>query len=367
MTATTVTAKRLGKAFAEPKSNNAHRARSVTRLLRTGTVTLFALMCLGLFLSPLAYMASTALKSDKQISDTNQPLLPKDPSTAVVAGKKVPVLNVPLTSGTRSLALVKKGPKESIFVDPGKPEEKITWVGNWRTLKPSYHLAPQWSNFSRAWGALNITLLLKNTAAIAILGMIGTVISSVLVAYGLSRFRVPFAKTIMATLVAAIILPRFLLITPLYAAYLKIGWIGTWWPLIIPHFFSNAYNVFLLRQFFLTIPAEIDEAAALDGAGPLKTLWSVIIPQARPAILVIALFHFYFAWNDFFEPYVYLASAADLQPISVGLYRFLGLYSVQLGLLQAGAALGMAIPVLVFIVFQRAFLRGIDLSGSTKG
>jgi multiple sugar transport system permease protein len=170
----------------------------------------------------------------------------------------------------------------------------------------------------------------------------------------------------MASLVAAIILPRFLLITPLYAAYQRLGLIGTWWPLILPHFFSNAYNVFLLRQFFLTIPNEIDEAAALDGAGPLKTLWLVIVPQAKPAILVIALFHFYFAWNDFLEPLVYLTSAAHLQPISVGLFSFLGLYSVQIGLLQAGAVIGMAIPVIMFIIFQRAFLRGIDLSGSSK-
>jgi multiple sugar transport system permease protein len=371
MTATTSdspvgAADRARRAFSEPKSSFAGTSRASRRLLGRATVSLFALMVLGLFLSPLAYMATTSVKTSEQISDATQPLLPESPEIIRVDGIDRPVLKVPLPSGARTLILLKKGRESSVFIDADHPDEQISWQGNWRTLKPAYHLAPSWSNYRAAYKALKVTLLLRNTFAIAILGMIGTVISSVIVAYGLSRFRVPFAKTIMASLVAAIILPRFLLITPLYAAYQRLGLVGTWVPLIAPHFFANAYNVFLLRQFFLTIPAEMDEAAALDGAGPLKTLWSVIIPQARPAILVVALFHFYFAWNDFLEPLVYLSNKASLQPISVGLFGFLGLYSVQLGLLQAAAVLGMAIPVIVFIIFQRAFLKGIDLSGATK-
>ena len=366
MSASTVAATRAKAMLVEPTRTHSQTSRSTKRLLGGATVTLFALMVLGVFLAPLAYMASTSLKTSEQISDTNQPLLPESPVTVEVDGKTVPLLSVPLESGPRSLALVKKGRAQSTFVDPAKPEEKIVWEGSWRTLKPTYKLKPDWSNFGAAWRALNITLLLRNTFAIAILGMIGTVISSVLVAYGLSRFRIPFAKTITASLVAAIILPRFLLITPLFAAYNQFGMVGTWVPLILPHFFANAYNVFLLRQFFLTIPAEIDEAAALDGAGPWKTLWLVIIPQAKPAILVVALFHFYFAWNDFVEPLVYLSANANLQPISVGLFGFLGQYGVRIGLLQAGAVLGMAIPVIIFVIFQRVFLKGIDLAGSNK-
>ena len=164
---------------------------------------------------------------------------------------------------------------------------------------------------------------------IAGLGMAGTVISSVLVAYGLSRFNVPFEKLIMASLIAAIILPRFVTIVPTYAVYQRLGWIGTWLPLIIPHFFSNAFNVFLLRQFFMTIPRELDEAATIDGAGPLRILMTIIVPQARAAIVAVALFHFFFAWNDFFEPFVYLAGDRDKYPISVGLYRFIGLYKTS--------------------------------------
>ena len=336
------------------------------KLLLGSTVTLFALMLMMAFIAPLGYMATTSLKSSGEISDVNRPFLPKSPATATVDGKEVPILAVPLPDGTRELALVKPGRQSSVFVDPSDPGTKITWEGKYRTLKPAYHLDLHTDNFSKVWRDLKIPLLLRNTFAIAILGMIGTVISSTLVAYGLSRFRIPFAKTILASLVAAIILPRFLLITPMYAAYQHLGLVGTWVPLIAPHFFANAYNVFLLRQFFLTIPKEMDEAAAIDGAGPMKTLLQVIVPQAKPAIITIAILHFLFAWNDFLEPLVYLSGHNDLLPFSVGLFQALGLYSVQLGNLQAGAFLGMVIPIVIFLVTQRIFLKGIDLSGSSK-
>ncbi|MGH8912616.1 MAG: carbohydrate ABC transporter permease, partial [Acidimicrobiia bacterium] len=133
-----------------------------------------------------------------------------------------------------------------------------------------------------------------------------------------------------------------------------------------PHFFANAYNVFLLRQYFLTIPKELDEAAKIDGAGPFRTLWSVILPQAKPALVAVGLFHFFFAWNDFFEPLVYLSTRRDLQPIAVGLQVFNTLYDSQPHLIQAGAMLALAIPLVIFFAAQRFFLEGIDLSGVQK-
>jgi len=134
----------------------------------------------------------------------------------------------------------------------------------------------------------------------------------------------------------------------------------------VPHFFGSAYNIFLLRQFFLTIPKELDEAAAIDGAGPMKTLLTVILPQAKGAIVAVALFHFFFAWNDFLEPLVYLQGKAELLPISVGLYQFLGIYDTNIPLVQAGALIAMMVPLIIFLLLQRVFLRGIDLSGSLK-
>lgn len=153
---------------------------------------------------------------------------------------------------------------------------------------------------------------------------------------------------------------------PTYGLFLEVGLVDTWWPLIIPHFFGNAYNVFLLRQFFLGIPRDIDEAAAIDGAGPFRTLITMILPQAKGAVLAVSLFHFFFAWNDFLNPLIYLAGRRDLQPIAVALFDFSGVYSEAVPLVQAGAMLSMAVPILVFLFLQRIFLGGIDLSGSLK-
>jgi len=348
----------------EPKNRFRDLDKSSRSFLIKSAVTLFALILLIGYLLPLFFMAVTSLKTEEQLA--NQQILPKSPVVAEINGEEFEVYTVPLESGTQDLALVTPGRAESIFVDPEHPDVEIVWEGSWRQLEPAYELDPTFSNFPDAWNSMDFPLLLRNTGIIAGLGMAGTVISSTLVAYGLSRFRIPYKGVIVATLFATIIMPRFVTLVPTYAIFAKIGWVGTWYPLIVPHFFANAYNVFLLRQFFLTIPRDLDEAAEIDGAGPLKTLITVILPQAKGAIMAVALFHFFYAWNDFLEPLVYLSSRRDLQPISVGLYEFLGLYDTAIPLVQAGAILSMAVPVLVFVFLQKFFLSGIDLSGSMK-
>jgi multiple sugar transport system permease protein len=336
------------------------------RYLKKATFTLFAVIVVAAYLMPLAYGFITGLKSSEQMSDPRQPVLPMSPETVTIDGEEYDVMQVPFEEGTRNLALVDKGREESTFVDPEQPDVPIPWEGRWRTLEPAMTWDPHWENFSTVSRTLDLPRLLFNTGVIAGLGMAGAVISSVLVAYGLSRFSIPFEKLILATLIAAIILPRFVTIVPTYAVYLRLGWIGTWLPLIVPHFFANAFNVFLLRQFFMTIPRELDEAATIDGAGPFRILMTIIVPQARAAIIAVALFHFFFAWNDFFEPFIYLAGERDKYPISVGLYGFIGLYKSSANLIQAGAIIAMAFPIGVFLFGQRYFTKGIDISGSIK-
>ena len=350
----------------QPRGRYGDLDGATRRYIANATVTLFATILVVAYLAPLAYGMVTGLKSPEQMADPRQPVLPKSPDTATIDGEEYPVMVVPFEDGTRSLALVDKGREASVFVDPAEPDVPIEWEGRWRTLEPATTLDLHWDNFSTVAETLKLPRLLFNTGVIAGLGMAGTLISSVLVAYGLSRFNIPFEKLILASLIAAIILPRFVTIVPTYAVYQRLGWIGTWLPLIIPHFFANAYNVFLLRQFFMTIPRELDEAATIDGAGPLRILMTIILPQARAAIVAVALFHFFFAWNDFFEPIVYLAGELDKYPISVGLYSFIGLYQTSTNLIQAGAVIAMAIPIVVFIFGQRFFTKGIDVSGAIK-
>jgi multiple sugar transport system permease protein len=364
---TGLVAKVAAPAFAkEPKTRFRDTDSRTKRFLLGSVVTLFAVLLVFVYLLPLLYGFTTGLKSPEQLNDPNQPLLPQGAITATIDGEEYPVLEVPIDGSTRRLALVQPGRQVSVFVDPDDPDTEIEWEGNWRGLQPAYGLDPQWDNFPRVAESLDIGRMFRNTAIIAGLGMAGTVIASTMVAYGLTRFAIPGKWLIMLTLLAAIILPRFVMLVPSYAVYLRLGWVGTWLPLIIPHFFANAYNVFLLRQFFLTIPRDLDEAAAIDGAGPMRILLTIIVPQAKAAIVAVALFHFFFAWNDFFEPYIYLSGNPELMPISVGLYSFLGLYREQAHLVQAASMIAMSVPIVVFLFGQRFFMRGVDISGSLK-
>ena len=195
---------------------------------------------------------------------------------------------------------------------------------------------------------------------------IGTLLSCIMVAYAFARFPLPFKGALFMILIATIILPKQVLLVPTYAFFDLIGWTGTWLPLIVPHFFANAFNVFLLRQYFLQLPRELDEAAMIDGAGPLRILTSVIIPQSYPVIIAVALFHIVFAWNDYFEPLLYTLGKPNLQPISVGIQQFNFIYSQQPHLIQATALLGMILPVLLFFFSQRFFMRGVVITGVDK-
>lgn len=349
----------------EPTATFTQLATKDRRFVGKAFLTMAVVTLLTAYLLPLGFLTVTSLKTDDQL--VTGTILPQSPEFLEFEGEQFEIFDVPFEDGTvRTLALFEPGRESSVFLDPTDTAVTVDWVGRWRTLDRSLSLDPTTENFPEAWERLDFLKLLRNTSIIAGLGMAGTVISSTIVAYGLSRFRMPFKRLILGSLIATIIMPGFVTLVPTYALFLRIGWVGTWLPLIVPHFFANAYNVFLLRQFFLTIPSTLDEAAAIDGATPFRTLVSVILPQARGAIIAVSLFHFFFAWNDFLGPLIYLAGERELIPISVGLFDFLGLFQTEIPLLQAGALLSMAVPILLFLSLQRVFLGGIDLSGSIK-
>jgi multiple sugar transport system permease protein len=208
--------------------------------------------------------------------------------------------------------------------------------------------------------------LLGNTAFYAVVTMIGTVISCILVAYGFARFRFPGRDVLFIVLISTLFLPGAVTIIPTYSFWQRLGLVGTWWPLIVPHFFANAYNVFLFRQYFMTLPREIDESAMIDGAGPLRILWSVILPQSYPVTIAVVVFHIVFAWNDYFGPLIYLSTSTKNWPISVALSSFNGIYGSAPQLIQAGAMLALILPVILFFVAQRFFIQGIVITGVEK-
>jgi multiple sugar transport system permease protein len=342
-------------------------ARPLRRLAGRAGTTLIALAVLSGFLLPLGYMGLTALKPQAQITDGAAPVYPATPRTFEYEGERYPVLAVPIDGTIRDLAIVRKGREDSDFVDPANPAAGIvTWQGRWRTLTPRYDLAVQASNFAQVWDEIDFPKLLRNTVAIAVLGTIGAVASAVVVAYGFSRFRFRFRGGLFIVLLATIMLSQQATLVPSYIIFSKIGWAGTWLPLIVPHFFANAYNVFLLRQYFMTIPRDLDEAAMIDGASPFRVLRSVIVPQAIPAITAVALFHFFYAWNEFLLALVYVGGAPDLWPLTLGIQQFAALYVTRVPLVQASAIMTIVVPVIVFFLAQRAFLRGVVVTGVEK-
>jgi multiple sugar transport system permease protein len=338
------------------------------RFLAVSGFTLFATMVASAFLMPLVYMIATSFKDANQTSTPGAPLFPAKPETFTYEGEEHPVYEVPTPDGqVHSWALIEPHRESSTFIDPANVDAgPIEWEGRYRTLEQSWSFGLDTSNFTRAWNILDFPRMFFNTFAIAALSTIGAVASAICVAYGFSRFRFPGRNGLFLVMIATIILPFQVTLIPTYAVYFAFGWVGTWLPLIVPHFFANAYNVFLLRQYFLTIPRDLDEAAMIDGAGPFRILRSVIIPQAMPAIVAVSLFHFFWAWNEYFLPLVYLQSVPDLQPLSVGLGQFNALYSAEPTVVQAAALMAMALPVVIFFMAQRAFMRGVVFGGVEK-
>jgi multiple sugar transport system permease protein len=335
---------------------------------RSFLITLIAVLAIAAFLSPMLRSITYAIKSTDQITQAHTPLYPADPVTFSYQGKDLPLLIVPLPDGTtRELALLEPLRKQSTFIDPAAPDAApIVWQGSWRTLEPIWQLAPHWENFAKVWTLIDYPRLLFNTAVIAIISTIGTLLSCTLVAYGFARFRFPGRNVLFTLLIATIFLPAAVTIIPTYTVFQKIGWVGTWLPLLVPTFFANAYDVFLMRQYFMTIPTDLDEAAAIDGAGPFRTLVSVVLPQAWPVVVAVAVFHLVYTWNDFFGPLLYTAGNTKIQTLALGLQRFQGIHYRDPGLIQAGTLMTLVIPVIAFLLTQRFFTRGIVITGVEK-
>ena len=350
-----------------PLSDRGPVARSMRRYLGRATLTLFAVMLLSAFLLPLLSMLTLSFEQAGQRTTAGAPFYPAAPAVGTYQGETYDIYSVPIDGAMRDLMLVTKGRTESTFVDPGDPSQTpIVWQGAWRTLQQSWTFSLNTDNFTTAWAQLNFPRLLFNTAAVSVLSTIGAVLSSALVAYGFARFRFPGKNILFVVLIATIILPFQVTLIPTYAVFTKLGWTGTWLPLIVPHFFANAFNVFLLRQYFLSIPRDLDEAATIDGAGPFRILRSVILPLSVPAITAVSLFHFFYSWNDFFLPLLYLSGKPDLQTLPIAIQQYNALYVSQPTLIQASALMTMAVPVIVFFLAQRAFMRGVVVTGVEK-
>lgn len=287
-----------------PTSRSGHASRALRSLL---THLLLAAISIS-FALPLIWMVATSLKPEQQAADGSMSLLPDPPS--------------------RTLEFA---------------------TTNYKAVLSD--------------ATVNFPLYMRNTIVVATLSMVGMVFSSAIVAYGLSRIRWRGRGPVLALVLGTMMIPFPVIMLPQYLIFRELGWIGSLKPLWIPAWCGGAFSVFLLRQFFMTIPKELDEAAAVDGCSAWGTFWRIILPVSKPALAVVALLHFVFSWNDFLGPLIFV-NHRDQFTLALGLQ----LYQSQAGntpwsLLMAASTMVVAPVLVVFLAAQRFFVEGVSSQG----
>lgn len=247
------------------------------------------------------------------------------------------------------LVITSLKPADQVFTDP------LIWIPNpilWENYTQALFNSPSFPFFR----------LLSNTLFYAILSTIGTVLSCTIVSYAFACMQFRGRDTLFGITLATMMLPGIVTMIPTYVMFRAFGWVGSYAPLIVPLWFGSAFNIFLLRQFMLTIPPDLSDAARVDGAGDFVILWHIIVPLVRSAMLVVALFQFMAAWNDFMGPLIYLDEASEY-PLVMGLYVFRDRYNVDWNLIMA-ASLAVTFPIVIlFFVAQRYFIEGVTMTG----
>lgn len=225
-------------------------------------------------------------------------------------------------------------------------------------------IPPQFSNFAEVLTRVPFHLYAFNTFFIVTLVMIGTLFSCSFAAYGFARLNAPGRNTIFMLVLATLMLPGVVTLVPTYLMFNSIGWVNTFLPLIVPSFFGSAFFIFLLRQFYMTIPVELEDAAKIDGASVYRIWWSIMLPLSQPVLATVAVFTFVSTYNDFFTPLIYLSDEKNYT-IAVALSFFQGSPRIgpQMHLLMAAVTMSIIPPLLLFMAAQRYFVRGIVMSG----
>ena len=221
---------------------------------------------------------------------------------------------------------------------------------------------PRWENYREALTYLPFGRYAVNTLIISLGAIVGHVLSCTIVAYGFARLRAPGKDFLFLLLLSTLMLPYPVTMVPLFVLFNALGWINTFLPLIVPTFFGNAFYIFLLRQFFLTLPPDLEDAARIDGANTLQVLRHVILPISMPALATVVIFTFQASWNDFLQPLIYLQDQSRYT-LTLGLNFFRGSFQVKWSYLMAASLVVVLPVVIVFFLAQRLFIRGIAMTG----
>ncbi|HOX38895.1 MAG TPA: carbohydrate ABC transporter permease [Candidatus Brocadiia bacterium] len=354
-----------------------------------------------LFALPFTWLISTSLKVDSKIFAENTELVPRAPFVVVTdevlsehARVAAQTAASPGTVGAglkpaptdreqaealgtgqiREEAAPLPSPGETVRVRPLKQQGDYTLVQVYRGVRVSKEqfwvkegaiqdkFFLNWHNYSEALKDFDFTLYLKNTLRICVLTVFGTVMSCSLVAYGLACVKWKGRELLFWLMLSTMMLPGQVTMIPVFLTFKKLGWIGSILPLVVPSFLGNAFFIFLLRQFYRTIPTELAEAARIDGCSELGIWWRIMFPLSKPALAVVGLFTFIGTWNDFLGPLIYLIDDRQYT-LSIGLAMFQGQYGGFWGQMMAVSTM-MVLPIVILFFFtQKTFIQGVKLSG----
>jgi ABC-type glycerol-3-phosphate transport system permease component len=270
------------------------------------------------------------------------------------------VYEVVTETGTERLLLAYRGALDK-FVDPENPEIFTYAVA--RTAPLAEVIDFQLSNYSRAFGELNLNRALVNTTIVTLGVVTGQLITSIFGGYAFSRLQFRGRNTLFLVYLGSIMIPFVVLIIPMYRLMVIIGWENRLVSLIVPWIFT-AYGTFLMRQFFITIPKDIEEAARMDGASRLRILWTIFVPLSQPAIATLAIFSFLYAWNSFLWPLLIIGEGNTANHVlTLSMIRLRNVFADQPNLVLTGAAVAILPPILIFILAQRYFIASVASSG----
>jgi ABC-type glycerol-3-phosphate transport system permease component len=219
-----------------------------------------------------------------------------------------------------------------------------------------------WENYTRAWTNLPFPLFYRNTVFVTLMGMIGVIISSSVVAFAFARMRWPGRDKFFVVMIATLMLPDHVTFIPTYVVFAKIGWINTFLPLLAPEWVGSPFIIFLMRQYMMTIPLEMDDAARIDGCGWLQLFTRIIMPLSMPVLGVAAIYSFQYHWNAFLRPLIYL-NRIELFTVPLGMAMLNSRYSTDFGATMAMATVSLIPVMAIFFVAQRYFIQGVVVSG----
>ncbi len=252
----------------------------------------------------------------------------------------------------------------AVFVAPFFFIVMTALMTNNQAVTPSFIPRPfQWGNFAEVLSRTPFFTYVWNTTQIALLSTLGILLSCIPVAYALARMRWKGRQAAFILVLSTLMLPIQVTIVPLYVLWVRLEQIGHLTPLIIPSFLGDAFSIFLLRQFFMTIPEELSDAARVDGASEFQIMTRVIVPLAKPAIAAVALFNFLYNWNDLFAPLLFLGGNQELWTLTLGLTEFHQQHGTEWNLTMAASIMFMLPVIILFFLAQKAFVEGVTLTG----